>query len=319
MKLLLQQIGKMKLVCMGLAILLSSLNKNAFAQLDPMYSQYMFNIQVVNPAYVGTWEHMGFTALTRNQWLGVDKAPKTNTISMQSPTKGEKVGLGLSVMNDKFGYVDRLAFFTDYSYKLQLTSNGTYLRFGLKAGFSSYINDLDAHQIQDESDPAFQGIIEQRFMPNFGFGIFLHDERYYFGASIPKMIEHNVETSVEKNWNIQSDLRHWFFMGGYVFDLSSEFKFKPSFMAKMVTGTPFQVDINANFLLKERFWFGAMYRTAAGFGVNFQWIVDQKLRIGYAIDYSNRGMYQNSLGIHELMISYELNFKKDVYSLPRYY
>lgn len=292
---------------------------NSFAQQDPLYTQYMFNVQLVNPAYVGSWNAIGLTALTRNQWLGVDKAPTTNTVSVQAPLRNDRVGLGASLMNDKFGYINRLAFFTDYSYNVKLNDKGALMRFGLKVGFSSYFNDLNAHKIQDETDQAFQGVIDQKFMPNFGFGIFIHDERYYFGASIPKMIEHNVDNSANKDWNIQSDLRHWTFMGGYVFDLSNEFKFKPSLASRMVAGSPIVLDVNANFLLKEKFWFGAMYRVDAGYGVNLQWIIDNKLRIGYSIDYSHKGIYENSLGVHELMISYEFSVTKNIYRSPRYY
>ncbi len=319
MKQIFKQTRERRLVCLGLVMLLFMLSKSASAQQDPLYSQYMFNIQVVNPAYAGTWNSLGFTAVSRNQWLGVDKAPTTNSLSVQAPTRGEHVGLGASVVNDKYGYVNRLAFFTDYSYRLQLNDRGTSLRFGLKAGFSNYTNNLSAHEIQEDGDESFQGLIEQRFMPNFGVGLFLHDENYYLGASIPKMLEHRVESSTDKNWSIRSDIRHFFFMGGYVFNIDESFKFKPSFMTKMVNGAPFQADINANFLLKERFWFGGMYRTGSGFGVNLQWIVDEKLRVGYAIDYSKQGIYENSMGIHELMISYELNFTKNIYRSPRYY
>lgn len=302
-----------------IVVLLAIFGQRSFGQQDPLYSQYMFNIQSVNAAYVGTWESLGFTVLSRNQWVGVDRAPKTNTLSIQTLTRGRKVGLGLSVMNDKFGYIDRLAVFTDYSYKLILENNKTFLRFGLKAGFSSYLNNLDAYALQDESDPAFQGMIEKRFMPNFGLGVFLHNPKYYLGISVPKMIEHNIDNSVNSEYTISSDIRHWFVMGGYVFPLGDDFKFKPSFLTKVVRGAPFQADINANFLVRDRFWFGGSYRTDSGFGVNLQWIFDEKLRVGYAIDYSNKGIYRNSMGIHELMLSYEFNVLKSIFRSPRYY
>ncbi|MFV0555446.1 MAG: type IX secretion system membrane protein PorP/SprF [Mangrovibacterium sp.] len=305
----------------GLLFLCFALGTSHFAraQQDPLYTQYMFNIQLVNPAYVGTWDGIGVTALTRNQWLGVDKAPTTNTLSFQAPMKNDNMAFGASVMDDRFGNINRLAVYADYSYMLQLNDRGTKLRLGLKAGFSNYFNDLGAHKVQDVDDPAFQGLIEQSFMPNFGFGVFLYDDLYYFGASIPKMIEHNVENDTNKDWNIQSDLRHWTFMGGYVFTLTDEFKFKPSTAVRMVAGAPLNVDFNANFLIKEKFWFGGMYRLDAGFGANLQFIIDEKLRVGYSIDFSNKGIYANSMGVHELMVSYELNVTKNIYRSPRYY
>ena len=101
-------------------------NARVFSQQDPLYTQYMFNTQTVNPAYVGTWESLGFTLVSRNQWVGIDLAPTTNSFSVQAPVRGERVGLGLSVLSDKIGYVDRLGIFADYSYKLRVANNNTW-------------------------------------------------------------------------------------------------------------------------------------------------------------------------------------------------
>ncbi len=292
------------------------------AQQDPLYSQYMFNVQVVNPAYVGSWNTLGFTALNRSQWVGLEGAPQTNTFSLQTPTRGDHVGLGISVLNDNVLNTNRLAVFGDYSYAIILNKRrNTRLRLGIKAGFTNYFNDLVAYRIVDEGDPLFQGVIDRKFMPNFGLGFFLHEDLYYLGMSIPKILENEAESSVQTDYKMNAEMRHWLLMGGYVFTLSDDLKFKPSFMAKAVRGAPFQVDLNANFLLKECFWFGGIYRTGEGFGFNVQWIFKNSLRIGYAADYTFEGVHgrTNTAGDHEIMISYELDFLKTLFRSSRYF
>ncbi|MFV0554610.1 MAG: type IX secretion system membrane protein PorP/SprF [Mangrovibacterium sp.] len=277
----------------------------AQAQLDPLDTQYLFNMQLVNPAYVGTAENYRIIAMTLNQWVGVDKAPTTNTISFQSPTSKKDMAFGVSVMSDNFAYVNRLTVFVDYSYAVALNNRGKKLRFGLKAGFANYSNDLGSYATLDNTDPYFQGTIEQNFMPNFGVGIFFQDKDYYFGASIPKLLEFDVDADVNKDWNIQSDLRHWTFIGGYIYEIDRDLQFKPSMCVRLVSNMPPSIDLNANFLIKDFLWLGGMYRYDAGFGVMAQWEISPKVSLGYSVDFYTQGIYSNSLGMHEIMLSYD--------------
>ena len=304
----------------SLLVLVSSVTAS-FGQQDPMYSQYMFNIQAFNPAYAGTWESIGLMALGRYQWVGFDGAPETNTFTIQAPLRKENVGLGLSVISDNIGEEQRFAVFTDYAYRLIL-NDGVYLRLGLKAGFTNYQHNLANHVLYvpgGEHDPAFDGQIDKKFMPNFGVGVFLHSERYYMGFSIPKILQNDFETGVY-NYSTNYELRHFTLIGGYVFNLSESVKFKPSFITRYVAGSPVVADLNASFLLKDRFWIGAMVRSVGAFGFNTQFIIGQKLRIGYAYDYdASYNLKSYNDGTHEIMVSYELNFVKTRYTSPRYF
>lgn len=304
----------------SLLLLISSVTAS-FGQQDPMYSQYMFNIQAFNPAYAGTWESIGLMALGRYQWVGFDGAPETQTFTIQAPLRGENVGLGLSVISDKIGKEDRFAVFSDYSYRLIL-DDGVYLRLGLKAGFTNYQHDLTQHTTYDVGgpyDPAFDGVIDKKFMPNFGVGAFLSSDRYYLGFSIPKILQNDFEVGVA-NYATNYELRHFTLIGGYVFNLSESVKFKPSFITRYVAGSPVVGDLNASFLLKDKFWIGAMARSVGAYGAYCQFIIGNKLRVGYAYDFdgsSNLRSYNN--GTHEIMVSYELNFVKTRYTSPRYF
>lgn len=293
------------------------------AQQDPMYTQYMFNTQTINPAYVGTWESLSFTVLARQQWVGMDGAPETYTFSMQAPLKNERIALGLNVISDQVGREKRFYLFADYSYMLPLTEKSE-IRLGLKGGFTNYSNDLSSYTTSSTgaNDPSFQGEVERKLMPNFGVGAFLSGERYFVGFSIPKMINNNFENNYE-NYSVSSELRHYFLMAGYVFDLGESLKFKPTMLTKASFteeyGSPVQLDLTANFLIKEKLWLGAMYRTGDAYGFIAQWIFNQKLRVGYAYDISTSNLRNHNNGSHELMVSYELKFFKEEVISPRYF
>jgi len=300
----------------SLLILSSLLSKG---QQDPMYTQYIFNLQTVNPAYVGYWQTMGVTALAREQWVGLNGHPTTQTFSIQTPLRSENVGLGLNVVLDNVGLEKRLTVNFDYSYQVFLSSN-TSLRFGVKGGFTDYSNNLyDYTQYSDgQSDPLFQANIDTKFMPNFGFGLFLSSPRYYLSLSLPEILENSYQSNVN-NYTTKSELHHFFFAGGMMFDLSDNLKFKPNFMTKAVAGSPVEYDLSANFLLAEKFWIGGMYRSGDSFGVIAQWIFNKKLRIGYAYDFTTTDLRNYENGVHEVMISYEIATGKRKIISPRYF
>ena len=285
-------------------------------QQDPMFTQYNFNTQTINPAYAGTWESMGFLVLGRYQWVGMDGAPTTYTFSMQTPTRKEKVALGINVINDQIGREQRLSLYGDYSYRLKI-SEQSYLRLGLKFGVTNYNNILSNYLQNDEDgrDPMSDGEIDVRYMPNYGIGGFLYSKNYYVGFSVPKIIRNEFKDNFA-NFSTQSELRNFFLTAGYVFDLSDDFKFKPTFLTKATMGAPVEFDFTANFLIRDQFWLGAMYRTGDSYGFIAQWVFDKKLRLGYAIDFTTTKLQRFHNGTHELMVSYELGIKRK-WSTPR--
>jgi len=301
------------------AFLLSLLAGVSVAQQDPMYTQYMFNTQTFNPAYTGTWESLGFMALARNQWVGFEGAPRTYTFSMQSVLKNPRVALGLNVVSDKVGLEKRLGVFGDYSYLVKVGMK-TNLRLGLKAGFSNYMNDLQAYTQYpgDPSDPMLMGEMDVRFMPNFGVGAFLYKEDYFVGFAIPKLIENRFRNNFN-NFSTMAEMRHFFLNAGIVVNAADFLKFKPTVLVKATMGAPVEVDLSANFLLMDRLWLGAMYRTGDSYGFIAQWVIDRKLRIGYAVDFTTTKLRNFHNGSHEVMVSYELRLTKEKYVSPRYF
>jgi type IX secretion system PorP/SprF family membrane protein len=284
-----------------------------------MYTQYIFNLQTVNPAYAGSWQTMGFLALTRLQWVGIPGHPVTQTFSFQSPLSTPNVGVGFNVVHDELGSERRIMVNLDYSYRVMLNENSS-LRFGLKGGFTNYNNDLSSLQPYPDGipDPVLSGVIENKFMPNVGFGLFLSSQKYYLSLSLPKLIQNSFEDNAG-NFSKMSEVRQLYFAGGIVYNLSENVKFKPTFMTRVVEGSPFQYDISANFLLAEKLWIGGMYRSGNTYGVIAQWVINNRFRVGYAADFTTGGLQNYYQGTHEVMLSYEIAFTKRRYVSPRYF
>ena len=302
-------------ISFGALILLLLLTLRTEAQQDPMFTQYNFNIQTFNPAYVGTWENAGFLILGRHQWVGMSGAPTTYTLSFQTPVKFQNFALGMNVIADKVGMEKRLGANFDYSYRLRMTNN-TNLRLGIKGGVTTYTNNLSEYTGYpgDPADPMFMTDIETKFMPNFGVGAFLSNEIYYVGISSPKILKTKFKNN-HSNFSTTAELRHFFLIGGYVFEVSDYLKFKPTFLARTVWGTSTVFDVTANFLLGEKVWLGANYRTGDSFGFVGQWIFEN-LRLGYGFDYTTTPLQSFHHATHEVMVSYELPARRR-YSSPR--
>ncbi len=286
------------------------------AQQDPLYSQYMFNTLAFNPAYAGSADVFTVMALSRHQWVGFDGAPATQTFVAHSPLKAENLALGFTAMNDKIGASHQTSAYADIAYRIR-TGEDTRLSFGLKGGMNIYQADL-ASLTSVEVDPAKVNISGQ-LLPNFGFGLYWHAPRYYLGASAPKLLENKLDAVNGNVLVTTSEARHYFLIGGYVMDLSRDIKFKPSFMFRAVEGAPLSLDLNANFLLRDRIWFGAMYRLGNAFGVMGQYQVNDQLRVGYAFDLTTTRIGAYNAGTHEIMLSYDLRFVKGRTISPRYF
>jgi type IX secretion system PorP/SprF family membrane protein len=287
------------------------------AQQDPMYNQYMFNTLAFNPAYAGSAEVFTVMALSRHQWVGFDGAPATQTLLAHTPLKAQKLGVGMTLIADKIGPTQQTSVFTDLAYRIQVTE-GSQLSFGLKGGFNILRADL-ASLSTVEVDPANVNI-QGRLLPNFGFGLFWHSRMYYVGLSAPKLLQNDL-SALGDGMILASaqEKRHYFLIGGYVMDLNRDLKFKPSVMLRAVAGAPVSLDLNANFLLRERIWFGALYRVGNAFGLLGQYQVNDQLRVGYAFDLTTTRLAAYNAGTHEIMLSYDLRFIQGRTISPRYF
>jgi type IX secretion system PorP/SprF family membrane protein len=284
------------------------------AQQDPQYTQYMYNMNVVNPAYAGSKESLSITALYRNQWSGFEDAPVTFTLSAHSPIS-DKIGLGFSAIKDELGPISETNLFADFSYTLQLGA-ATKLALGLKAGATFHDVGLTDLDLQDPADPFFSQDINNTY-PNAGAGAFLYGDKFYLGLSAPNLLKsvHLDENGVKYG----SETNHFFATAGYVFQVSDNFKLKPSVMVKSAFDAPLSYDGNLNALFYEKFELGVSYRLDDSFSglVGFQ--ATPFLRIGYAYDSVTSEIKSVASSSHEVVLTFDLLFKKRTLRSPRYF
>lgn len=302
---------KLSLIVLLLAILSSEFMT---AQQDPQYTQYMYNMNVVNPAYAGSKESLSITALYRNQWSGFDGAPETFTFSAHSPL-GDKVGLGLSAIKDELGPVSETNVYADFSYTLEIGSN-TKIALGVKAGATFHDVGLTDLELQDPNDPFFSQDISNTY-PNVGAGAFLYGDNFYVGLSVPNLL--NSVHLDENGLKYGSETNHYFGTAGYVFQVSENVKLKPSVMVKSAFDAPVSFDGNLNALFFEKFEIGASYRLDDSFSglVGFQ--VTDNIRIGYAYDYITSDLDAVADASHEVILTFDLFFNKRTLRSPRYF
>lgn len=283
-------------------------------QQDPQYTQYMYNMNVINPAYAGSKENLSFGLLYRTQWTGIDGAPKTGTFFGHLPV-GEKVGLGLSIISDEHGPVKETNAYADFSYTLRLGGEHR-LAFGLKAGATFHDIGLNNIVVVDDDDPFFTGNINST-TPNIGAGFFYYTDNYYLAGSVPNILN---SVHLDANGNqLGSEATHYFLTGGYVFELSPNAKLKPSFLVKSSFDAPTSFDINANMLFYEKFEIGASYRLDDSFSGLINFAITPSLRIGYAYDSVTSDIKRYAPASHEFMLLFDLNFPKNVSRSPRYF
>lgn len=298
-----------------IVILFSSLG--IFAQQDPQYTQYMYNMVNVNPAYAGNRGVTSVFLLHRAQWVGLDGAPVTNAFSIHKPVGAKGIGLGLSFVNDRIGVSDENNIAVDFSYTIR-TSEDYKLSFGLKAAAHLFSVDYTKLNRLDSDDPTHQFNIDNRLSPNIGAGIYLHSERTYFGISVPNFLE-TTHFDSNNSSSLSKERLHYYIVAGTVFDLSSELKFKPAAMLKAVSGSPMQVDVSANFMLYDKFVTGIAYRWDAAVTAMVGFQVTNKLHIGYSYDAETTKLANYNSGSHEIFLRFEfLNKMRNVES-PRFF
>lgn len=289
----------------------------AFAQQDPNYTQYMYNMSVMNPAYAGSKENLSMGLLYRKQWVEIENAPTTATFFGHSPV-GKNVGMGLSVISDKIGPVEENNVYGDFSYTLKLGREHK-LALGLKAGITMHkvgLFDKVYPTLPDADDPAFIENINNSYF-NFGSGFFYYTNKYYLGFSVPNMIK-----SKHLDYNgteYGSEVSHYFLTGGYVFDLTESVKFKPFFMMKSAFEAPTSFDLSTNFLFNQKFEIGATYRLEDSFGAMVNYAITPNLKIGYAYDHIVSDLKVTTPSSHEIILLFDLNFPKKVSSSPRFF
>ncbi|MFH7015285.1 type IX secretion system membrane protein PorP/SprF [Flavobacterium sp. FlaQc-47] len=288
----------------------------ASAQQDPEYTQYMYNTMSVNPAYAGSTGTLEATLLHRSQWVGIDGAPETQSFSIHSPLVNEMIGLGLSVVNDKIGPSNELYVDGNFSYSIPLGYEKR-LAFGLKAGMRMLNVDWSKGRFYNNNDVLLNQNINNQMKLAVGAGIYYYTDKWYLGFSIPSFLENDYYDDVQES--IDYDRLHYYLMGGYVFDLNPNLKFKPAFLVKAVSGAPLTADISANFMIAEKFVIGGSYRTDDSVSILAGFQLSRSFYIGYAFDYTVSDLNKYNDGTHEIILRYQFTQKESKIKSPRFF
>ena len=298
------------------------------AQQDKMFSQYMFNMMALNPAYAGSRDVLSMTALYRAQWVGIEGAPQTATFTADMPLKNERIGIGLQLSNDKIGLINQTGAYLSYAFRIKLGERST-LALGLQGGALSYKANYSEAILSPGGipDPAFSQNFS-KILPNFGTGIYISNDRGYIGLSVPYLLKNRI-SDYETATSRATLRRHAYGTAGFVIGLSPTIKIKPSFLVKYAEGAPLGVDGNVNIWFNDRIALGASLRKNQFYSWNndsndalvgmVELQVSDQLRLGYAYDRTLNNLKAYGPNSHEFMLRYEFGFGKSKILTPRYF
>jgi len=298
-----------------LLLFLLLLSNFTFAQQEPQYTQYNFNTMAINPGYTGSRGHLSVVSLYRSQWAGIVGAPSTITFGIESPI-GLFDGLGLSIVHDELGPSQETYIDGNYAHNLILNRNGDRLALGLKAGIKFLSLDWSKGRYR-EPEAAFNENVNSEVLPAIGAGLFYYTNRFYWGVSTPNILTGKHYDAVAESE--ASDHVHLYLIGGYVFDVTPDLKFKPSLFVKNVVGGAVSMDVSLNFLTYETLNLGVNYRLEDSLSALFGFQISTKINMGYAFDYSINQLNNYNSGTHEIFFRYQMITKDKKLKSPRFF
>ncbi len=304
-----------------LAVLFSSTVSRA--QYDALFTNYMFNEMFINPAYAGSNGAMSATLLHRQQWVNFSGRPVTTSFSLHGPIVNEKMGVGLSILNEKIGVLQRNLIYGDYAYRLKVQDKGT-LALGLMAGVDMQVNRFSELKVSDDGsvDPQLMQNSPNIIAPNLGTGVYYHTKSFYGGFSIPRLIDNQVSFNgggAVKTSKVQFKKMTYYFTAGNMFTLNDELKLRANAMIKYVAAAPMQIDIGANLLIKDMFWTGLSFRSGSAIALLLGYQVNSQFLVNYSYDYGVNQIQKYSQGSHEFVLSYLFAYKGKKVVTPRYF
>jgi type IX secretion system PorP/SprF family membrane protein len=304
-----------------LIIILLLVSFGSFAQQDPIFTQYMFNMQAINPAYVGSSEGLSLNLIDRLQWLGIKNGPNTMMFTAGSNLPNPHLGVGILAYRDALGPSVESGMMGSFAYRILFPKGN--LAFGIQFGFD-YLNiDWNSLTPQDPGDPLLTNQVTNKAVPDAGFGVYYHADRYYFGVSSTHLIESKflVSTTTQNDQTSFSKLlRHFYAMGGVTIPLSDELLLRPTGLIKYVTNSPIQADVDLSLLIHNIIWIGVGYRTEKCITIMTEVNITKSLHIGYSYDAWFNPLQSYAKGAHEIRLGYDIDlFNTGRIVSPRYF
>jgi type IX secretion system PorP/SprF family membrane protein len=286
------------------------------AQQDAQFTQYMYNTINVNPAYAGSRGVMSVFGLYRTQWVGIDGAPDTGALSLNTPINNSNLGMGISFVKDEIGPTTENNISADVSYTVK-TSETYKLSFGLKGSVNLFGLTVEGNlNPVTQNDKALMSF--NKTSPNIGAGVYFHSDKSYIGFSIPNFLQNRFKYDDNQS-TIHIQRINYYLIAGHVFDVTPDVKFKPALLTKLVEGAPLQVDVSGNFLINEKLVLGLAYRWDAAVSALAGFQINPSMYIGYGYDMETTRLKHYNSGSHEIFLRYEFlnNYNKII--SPRFF
>ena len=304
-----------------LVILFMILPLAAGAQQMPLYSQYVMNGYMINPAIAGSDGYTSFNLTARQQWVGFKDAPATQSFSFQTrilrksyvikrksinnrslkPSSKGRVGLGGFLYNDRNGAVDRTGL--QFSYAYHIFVRETQLSFGLSAGIFQFRVRDDQITFLDP-DPIAGSLNKVIYVPDANLGFYMLNGKYFAGISVNQLFQSYLKLG-NRTLEEYKMIRHYYLMGGYRFGMGQDFDIEPAGLLKATEKKAFQLDFGAKLYFREDYWAGIMYRTSGDI-IFLAGIRYNQFYFGYAFDYSTSNIRRYSYGSHEVVLALKL-------------
>lgn len=289
-----------------------------FAQQDALYSQYMFNQLVLNPAYTGARDAFNVTLVHRHQWAGIDGAPRTYSLSVHSPLGDERAAIGGYVYSDQIGPMQDMGGYGSFAYRIMLDNSK--LAFGIQAGIRRYDINWGMVNFNQGGDIIVNGQVKNNAIPDANFGVYWYADWFYLGVSSKHLLQNKyAEVIMDEKTVYSTLLRHFYMMGGLAIPVSDNIVLRPSTLVKYTQNAPLQVDINVSALFNDFFWIGASYRTKQAFVALMEFNITDQIRIGYSYDLLFNELRVYNKGSHEIMIGFDIGRSNSRMLSPRFF
>lgn len=276
------------------------------AQQLPQYTQYMLNEMAINPAVAGKDNYADVRSNNRYQWMGITDAPRTYMLTLHSPLKNRHMGLGTHIYTDIVGPTRRVGISLAYAYHIKIAEK-TRVSLGISAGIQQW--GIDGHKLHlhDAGDENLLTQYQTKIVPDFGAGLYVHNDKWYLGFSAPQLYQSPIK--LYENGDHKGTLvTHFLVNGAYKFDVGEDFKVEPSFMVKYANPAPVKLDVGARVIYQEQVWLGIGYRHNDAYTALLGFMYKNYLMIGYSYDFTTTNLKKYSTGTHELMLG--LRFSK---------
>ena len=297
-----------------LIIVMAIVGFETIAQQEAHFTQYMDNTLFVNSAYAGSNGALNATAIHREQWVGIDGRPRSTTFSLHTPLKYESIGLGATVVNDIVGPIQQTQLYADFSYTLKFKGSPGKLSFGVKGGVNMLNSRTDQLTTTDPNDPEFIYNVQNQINPNFGAGVYYRAPAWFVGLSTPRILESGIGSSLTAK-----ERRHYYLIGGVVFDIARQWKLRPTTSIKVTDGAPLSIDLSAAAIYNEKLWLGLTHRFGDSFGAFVQYQITPQFKAGIAYDQTVTQLASYNVGSYEVLLSYDFYWKDKGVKSPRYF